>query len=72
MNILAGHLLGDILFQNKWLARVKMKHWWGIGFQDEGGGQIADQTEDSIYIVSEFFTGWMLKSEYFELLGFEE
>jgi len=43
-----------------------------VEFQDEGGGQIADQTEDSIYIVSDFFTGWMLKSEYFELLGFEE
>lgn len=40
-----------------------------IEFQDEGFGVIASETVDSIYIVSEFFTGWMLKAEYFDLLG---
>ena len=40
-----------------------------VEFQDEGTGIIADETEDSIYIVSNFFTGWMFKAEYFDLLG---
>lgn len=43
-----------------------------IEFQDEGTGTITDETEDSIYIVSSFFTGWMFKAEYFELLGVED
>lgn len=42
-----------------------------VEFQDEGSGTIVDETEDSIFIVSEFFTGWMFKAEYFELLGVE-
>lgn len=42
-----------------------------VEFQDEGVGMIMDETEDAIYIVSPFFTGWMLKAEYFELLGIE-
>jgi|GEM_PF-4312566 len=42
-----------------------------VEFQDEGTGTIADETEDSLYIVSAFFTGWMFKAEYFDLLGVE-
>ena len=30
MNILAGHLLGDILLQNKWLAKIKISKWYGM------------------------------------------
>jgi len=43
-----------------------------VEFQDEGTGAIADETEDSLYIISKFFTGWMLKAEYFDLLGVED
>lgn len=43
-----------------------------VEFQDEGSGMIADENDDSIHIISAFFTGWMLKAEYFELLGFED
>jgi hypothetical protein len=43
-----------------------------IEFQGEGSGLITDETDDSIFIVSKFFTGWMFKTEYFELLGVEE
>ena len=43
-----------------------------VEFQDEGRGTVADETEDSIYIISQFFTGWMLKAEYFDLLGVED
>jgi hypothetical protein len=43
-----------------------------VEFQDEGPGTIADETEDAIYIISSFFTGWMLKAEYFDLLGVED
>ena len=43
-----------------------------VEFQDEGRGTIADETEDSIYIMSKFFTGWMFKAEYFDLLGIED
>lgn len=42
-----------------------------VEFQDEGSGMVADFDDDAIYIVSQFFTGWMLKAEYFELLGTE-
>ena len=38
----------------------------------EGIGTIADETVDSIYIISAFFTGWMFKAEYFDLLGVED
>ena len=43
-----------------------------VEFQDEGFGKIADETVDSIYIISQFFTGWMFKAEYFDLLGVED
>jgi len=43
-----------------------------VEFQDEGTGQIVEEVEDAIYIMSRFFTGWMLKAEYFELLGIED
>lgn len=43
-----------------------------IEFQDEGGGTIADETTDSIYITSQFFTGWIYKAEFFDLLGVED
>ena len=43
-----------------------------LEFQNEGTGTIADETADSIYITSAFFTGWMFKTEYFELLGVED
>jgi hypothetical protein len=43
-----------------------------IEFQDECKGTIADETEDAIYIISQFFTGWMYKAEYFDLLGIED
>jgi hypothetical protein len=40
-----------------------------ILFQDEGMGMITDENETEIYIESDFFTGWMLKAEFWELLG---
>jgi hypothetical protein len=43
-----------------------------VEFQDEGIGRIANENEDSIYIISSFFTGWMFKAEYFDLLGVED
>lgn len=43
-----------------------------IEFQDEGTGTIVEETVDSLYIVSAFFTGWMFKAEYFDLLGVED
>jgi hypothetical protein len=43
-----------------------------VEFQDECSGTIADETEDSLYIISKFFTGWMFKTEYFDLLGVED
>lgn len=43
-----------------------------VEFQDEGTGVITGETVDQIYIVSEFFTGWMYKAEFFDLLGIED
>ena len=40
-----------------------------IEFQDECRATIADETEDALYIISQFFTGWMYKAEFFDLLG---
>lgn len=40
-----------------------------VEFEDECQGRITRETEDSIYIESAFFTGWMYKAEYFDLLG---
>jgi len=42
-----------------------------VEFQNEGLGVITGVSDDSIYIVSDFFTGWMRKAEYFDLLGTE-
>jgi hypothetical protein len=41
-------------------------------FQDEGPGMITDENETEIFIESGFFTGWMLKTEFWELLGIED
>ena len=30
MTAIAGHLLGDILLQNRWIARVKQERWYGM------------------------------------------
>lgn len=44
-----------------------------VSFHGEGDdGMITDENESEIYIESEFFTGWMEKSEFFELWGVEE
>lgn len=45
--------------------------WIGktVEFEDEGSGVITHETVDQIFIASQFFTGWMYKAEYFELLG---
>lgn len=44
-----------------------------ITFQDEPGiGFVTDETCDSIFITHPFFTGWMFKAEYFDLLGVED
>jgi hypothetical protein len=43
-----------------------------VRFQDEGDGMITDENETEIFIESDFFTGWMSKPEFFELLGIEE
>lgn len=40
-----------------------------IEFQDECTGVIDDEDVDRIHITSAFFTGWMFKTEYFDLLG---
>jgi hypothetical protein len=44
----------------------------GVRFQDEGAGMITDENETEIFIESAFFTGWMLKTEFWELLGVED
>ena len=40
----------------------------------EGGveGMITDETQTEIFIESKFFTGWMLKTEFWEALGSDE
>jgi hypothetical protein len=43
-----------------------------VVFQDEGEGMITDENETEIYIESDFFTGWMLKAEFWELLGTDD
>jgi len=43
-----------------------------IQFQGECRGTIADETEDALYIISQFFTGWMYKAEFFDLLGVDD
>lgn len=43
-----------------------------VEFQDEGPGKIVQETEDALYIISQFFTGWMYKAEFFDLLGVED
>lgn len=43
-----------------------------VVFQDEGRGMITDENESEIYIESNFFTGWMSKAEFWELLGVED
>lgn len=43
-----------------------------IIFQDEGEGMITDENESEIFIESDFFTGWMSKADYWELLGVED
>lgn len=40
-----------------------------ISFEDEGDGCITVETEDSIFIESGFFTGWMAKIEFWDLWG---
>lgn len=36
---------------------------------DDRPGTITKETVDAIFIESPFFTGWMFKAEYFDLLG---
>jgi len=43
-----------------------------VFFQDAGEGMITDETPTEIFIESDFFTGWMLKTEFWEALGAEE
>ncbi len=43
-----------------------------VVFQDEGTGMITDENETEIFIESDFFTGWMLKAEFWELLGTDD
>ena len=43
-----------------------------IRFQDAGEGMITDETETEIFIQSDFFTGWMSKAEFWELLGVDD
>ena len=30
IGILAGHMLGDMVLQNRWLAEIKMTRWYGM------------------------------------------
>lgn len=40
-----------------------------ISFEsDESEGMITDETETDIYVEHPFFTGWMSKARYFELV----
>ncbi|HVT74380.1 MAG TPA: hypothetical protein VHD61_14685 [Lacunisphaera sp.] len=39
---------------------------------DDRPGMITNETETDIYIESDFFTGWMSKPEFFDLLGIDE
>ena len=48
----------------EWIGQI-------VTFQDEGSGVIDAEDVDRIHITSAFFTGWMFKAEYFELLGTE-
>ena len=43
-----------------------------VEFEGECRGTITDETEDALYIISQFFTGWMYKAEFFDLLGVED
>jgi hypothetical protein len=44
-----------------------------VYFEDEDdAGMITDENDDDIYIEHPFFTGWMAKTTYWELLGIEE
>ena len=43
-----------------------------VFFQDAGEGMITDETVTEIFIESDFFTGWMLKTEFWAALGAEE
>jgi hypothetical protein len=43
-----------------------------VFFQDAGEGMITDETPTEIFIESDFFTGWMLKTEFWAALGAEE
>ena len=43
-----------------------------IFFEDEGEGMITDENATEIFIESRFFTGWMLKTEFWAALEVEE
>lgn len=59
------HAINEHEFQPKLLGTQ-------IVFQDEGDGMITDENESEIYIESSFFTGWMSKAEFWELIGVED
>jgi hypothetical protein len=43
-----------------------------VFFQDAGEGMITDENPTEIFIESEYFTGWMLKTEFWAALAAEE
>ena len=43
-----------------------------VFFQDADEGMITDETLTEIFIESGYFTGWMLKTEFWAALGTEE
>lgn len=43
-----------------------------VSLGGEATGMVTDETETSIFIESDFFTGWMSKPEFWESLGIEE
>jgi hypothetical protein len=40
--------------------------------EEEGEGIVTDETPAEIYIEHPFFTGWMSKIDYWDLLGVED
>ena len=43
-----------------------------VFFQDADEGMITDENETEIFIESDYFTGWMLKTEFWAAIGAEE
>lgn len=51
---------------------IKQLKGMAVLFHDEAGvGIISEEDEDSIFIKHPFFTGWMLKTDFWDMWGTE-